>query len=151
MSSGRNIDWLEKLLWPIVVTLVAGILILMIEYHTGFFQKIAENPTPIPTQPAPAACFDWETCWSYDDNTKTMTWVGPNDGDIGQRGISLTKLQSGYTAIFANSVTMKMEICKGAVDGQEIAKDCTPQVLTIDPGTHQVVSLGNQGGFRAYP
>ncbi len=118
------------------------------------------QPTNIVQQPAipastsaptSATCFDWDTCWSFDDNAKTMTWLGASNGDIGQRGIPLTKLQSGYTAIITISVPMTIEICKGTLDSVEIAKDCTPQFLTIESGVHKITSAGNQGGFRAYP
>jgi hypothetical protein len=125
-------------------------------------QAIIENtpennsPVVIPSStseisPISSSCFDWDKCWSFDNNAKTMTWIGASNGDIGFRGEPLTKLQSGYTAIINISVTMTIEICKGTLDGVELGKDCNPQFLTIETGTHRITSPGNQGGFRAYP
>ncbi len=108
-------------------------------------------PTTMPASNNNTSCFDWDKCWSFDDIAKTMTWTGASNGDIGLRGEPLTKLQSGYTAIITISVPMTIEICKGTLDGVEIAKDCTPKFLTIESGVHRITSAGNQGGFRAYP
>ena len=122
------------------------------------FENTPQNNSPVivsSATPEPfsnvSTCFDWDKCWSYDDNAKTMTWIGASDGDIGFRGEPLTKFQSGYTAIINISVTMTIEICKGTLDGVELGKNCNPQFLTIEAGTHRITSPGNQGGFRAYP
>lgn len=119
-------------------------------------------PAPVPPAPTSApvtpvsiqancSSNDWGSCWSYDDNAQTMTWIGTSDAKIGQRGIALDKTQAGYIVIFTNSIAMKMNICVGIVDSEEIAKDCTPQIRTILPGTHRVVSPGWQGGFETFP
>ena len=102
--------------------------------------------------PPPCTNGDWELCWTYDEATRTMTWIGPSDVLIGQRDSSLKKIHDGYTAIFATSVTMKMDICVGEVDGQQVTT-CGPfPTMTIPPGMHRVVSTPNpQGGFKAYP
>lgn len=116
-------------------------------------QSVQSQPEPTkqtstnPTIP----CIDWDSCWEFNDEAHTMTWLGATNGDIGQRGVSLSKLQSGYTAIFSNSLDMKIDICKGTLDGNQVAKDCTPQILNLKPGTHRITSPGNQGGFRVYP
>lgn len=93
-------------------------------------------------------------CWRYDDNARTMTWIGPNDGleDIWQaEGEPLTKIRAGYTAIFEITIPMQMEICIGSVDGKVVSQQCKPQVIDLAPGTHMVTSPGPQGGFRVSP
>lgn len=94
---------------------------------------------------------DWETCWQIDDNAKTITWIGVQDGisDIGQAGVALQKIKLGYTAIITLDTQMTIEICTGSIDGVNPGGVC-PKTLPISSGTHTIISPGNSGGFRVY-
>lgn len=96
-------------------------------------------------------CFrsDWESCWTYDDIARTMTWIGPtiDSFDIGQKGISLEKIRDGYIAIFSIQSSGTIETCFGSINGQEITGDC-PVIYEIPPGNYQIASPGPSGGFR---
>lgn len=114
----------------------------------------SDRATSIPTSTVDISryCYDWEKCWAFDDNAKTMTWIGPGDGtgDIGQAGIAIDKIRSGYTAIFTIQTELKITICVGEIDGQEISRMCNLTTLPIAAGTHRVVSPGSNGGFRIH-
>jgi len=125
-------------------------------------QPVMQVSTSIPQSTASVAtdvssidefCTDWEQCWEYDDQAKTMTWKGPGDVHIGQEGASLQKIRQGYTAIFTTTIAMTVEICKGYLDKKLIAKNCTPQLqlIRIEPGLHTVLSPLSEGGFGARP
>jgi hypothetical protein len=118
-------------------------------------------PQPDPTVPqviSPprdegAACFrsDWESCWSYDDTTKTMTWIGPtrDSFDIGQKGVALEKIRAGYTAIFSIQSPGTIDTCVGSINGQQFTGDC-PVMYQLSPGEYRIISPGPSGGFRVY-
>ena len=100
-------------------------------------------------------CVDPETCWAYDDQARTMTWLGPGDAPrIAEQGDALRHIQAGYRAVFTTSVPMTVKICAGRVDGRVIgpagATACAEEVFQIAPGTHQVTSPGDHGGFEAF-
>lgn len=92
--------------------------------------------------------FDWLTCWIINDNERTLTWIGTQDGsgDIGQSGIVKEKIVSGYTAIVNITQKMIIEICSGTIDGVKPEGNC-PKKVEISEGTHYVVSPGESGGF----
>jgi hypothetical protein len=95
--------------------------------------------------------YNWKTCWIIDDDTKTMTWIGIKDGitEIGQEGIALEKLKSGYTAVVKIDSEMTINICSGSIDGVHLRATC-PQILPLASGVHQILSPGNSGGFTIY-
>ncbi len=80
-----------------------------------------------------------------------MTWIGVADGtsDIGQKGISLEKLQDGYTAIIALEIEMMINFCSGSIDGVTPTGEC-PKIIPLTADTHQIISSGQSGGFRIY-
>jgi hypothetical protein len=96
-------------------------------------------------------CFasDWEGCWRFDDSAQTMTWIGPatNSFDIGQDGVALTKIRSGYTAVVSISTPGIIETCIGSINGQPFSGSC-PIVYELEPGQYQIISPGPSGGFR---
>ncbi len=100
-----------------------------------------------------SACdgYGWEACWVIDDELKTITWIGVQDGisDIGQDGEALIKLKSGYTAIVTLDKDLTINICSGTIDGIKPGGGC-PKELPISSGTHRIISMGESGGFRIY-
>lgn len=97
-------------------------------------------------------CTSWEKCWEYDHANKTMTWIGPREGNIsiGQAGESEKYILSGYTAIFTTNVPLKVCICEATLDDRYVR--CSEQPIFIEPGTHTYYTqdtTGDTGGFGA--
>jgi hypothetical protein len=115
-----------------------------------------ESSTLVDTalSPFPEPTLALGNAWVFDDNARTMTWVGPTDGseDIWQAdGEPIQKIRAGYTAYFSIDVSMKMKISIGTVDGKLISRQAHEKTIVITAGKHSVVSRGPQGGFRVFP
>lgn len=67
--------------------------------------------------------------------------------DIGQGGEVLQKMREGYGTIFTIENNMKINICTSQINGAYVKGDC-PIILDLEPGTYQIMSPGESGGFR---
>lgn len=102
-----------------------------------------------PAHVADCATINWEGCWLFDDEARTMTWEGSIDApfDIGQSGVALTKIRAGYTAVFNINDNAIIEICIGTINDQPVSGIC-PIFEKIQAGSYQITSFDASGGFR---
>jgi|CXWL01.1.fsa_nt_gi hypothetical protein len=108
-------------------------------------------PTPIYTHPT--VCYG--ECWQYDENARTMTWIGLSNGteDIWQAsGEALQKIRDGYTSIITTSVPGEIFACTLTINGEVVKKSCDSVLYQIPAGTYRITSAGNDvGGFHWCP
>lgn len=81
-----------------------------------------------------------------------MRWLGLRDGrqPIDQQGAALTHVREGYRATFTITTTMRIDMCKGEINGYHVAPDdvCDKVILTLPPDDYTVQSPGlENGGF----
>lgn len=90
--------------------------------------------------------------WLIDEPTKTMAWIGPNDGtcDIHQ-GVApaIEAIRNGYEVTFITTVPGQLLLTIGTVDGVKYNNET---LIELAVGEHVVTdSIGLSGGFRWTP
>lgn len=123
--------------------------------------KPVVEPTTAPIVTKPPQAFDASKIigadgqfWKLDESSKTLTWIGLEDGsvDVHQGSVELLALiQKGYIFKFQTSVPGTIIISNGAINGFNYTDPSTSKSIAVSAGSFIITSPGNVGGFRWTP